>query len=75
MTRLKQRIISEIESLDNPGILGQIFDFLRLVKKSAMGPRSNRKAVMSLAGSLSSVDAKEMEKIINEEFNGIEGEW
>jgi len=75
MTKLKARIISEIESMDNPSILGQVFDFLRLLRRSSPKPKSNRKAVLGLSGTLSSADAKEMEKIIRQEFNHIEGEW
>lgn len=75
MTKLKERIISEIKSLENPSILGQVFDFLRLIRRNTLTPRSNGKEVLSLSGTLSSSDAKEMETIISQEFNNIEGEW
>ena len=74
MTKLKARIISEIESMDNPGTLGEVFDFLRLLRRNKPKPKSNKKAVLSLSGSLSPADAAEMEKIISKEFNNIEGD-
>ena len=75
MTKLKERIISEINSLENPSILGQVFDFLRLIRRNTLTPRSNAKEVLSLSGILASDDAKEMQNIISQEFNKIEGEW
>lgn len=75
MTKLKERIISEIKSLDNPSLLGQVFEFLQLLRKNTAKPMSNAKDVLSLAGTLAPVNAKEMETIISEEFNKIEGEW
>ena len=75
MTRLKERIISEIKSLESPSVLGQVFDFLLLIRRSQSKPRSNSKKVLGLAGTLSSSDAKEMQDIIGSEFNHIEGEW
>lgn len=75
MTKLKQQIIKEINALKNPGILGQVFDFLRLIRRMDPKPKSNRSAVLSLAGSISNEEAEEMQKIIDQEFNNIEGEW
>ena len=75
MTKLKERIISEIRSLESPGMLGQIFDFLLLLRRNTPKSRINGKEVLSLAGTLASSDAKEMQDIISQEFNQIEGEW
>ena len=75
MTKVKERIISEIRSLESPGILGQVFDFLLLLRRNTARPRTNGKEVLSLAGTLSSSDAKEMQETIRQEFNQIEGEW
>lgn len=74
MTKLKQKIISEIEALNNPGVLGQIFDFLRLIRRNISKPKSNGAAVLALAGSISNEDAEEIQNIIDQEFNKIEGE-
>jgi hypothetical protein len=75
MTKLKERIISEIESLESPGILGQVFDFLLMLRRNTSKSRTNGKEVLSLAGTLAPSDAKEMQDIISQEFNQIEGEW
>ncbi|MEZ4847331.1 MAG: hypothetical protein R3B93_01590 [Bacteroidia bacterium] len=75
MTKLKERIIQEIKTLNSPQILGQVFDFLRLIRSNSSKPRNNGKDVLALAGTLDTKDAREMENIINQEFNSIEGEW
>lgn len=73
--RLKDRIIRDIESLSNPHLLGQLFEFIRMLRKNSRKQKSNRKAVLSLAGSIKDADALEMQNLIDEEFNSIEGEW
>ncbi len=73
--RLKNRIIRDIESLSSPHLLGQLFEFMRILRKSSRKQKSNRKAVLSLAGSINDEDALEMQSFIDQEFNSIEGEW
>ena len=75
MVQLKTHIISEIQSINSPTILGKLLDFLSVLKQSRTKPQANGKSVLALAGTLSNQDAMELENLIHEEFNEIEGEW
>lgn len=72
--RLKDRIIRDIESLSNPHLLGQLFEFIRILRKNSRKQKSNRNAVLSFGGSITDEDALEMRNFIDQEFNSIEGE-
>lgn len=75
MTALKEKIILKIEQVDSPEILEQILQFITSIQVHIEEPEQNAEAIMSLAGTISDEDAKEVMKIIDDEFNHIEGEW
>lgn len=72
-SKIKRRILSDLESISSPGLLIQIFDYLKLISLSGHKPNSNKDAVLALAGTVN--DADEVNKIIDQEFNTLEGEW
>ncbi|MEL6193854.1 MAG: hypothetical protein AAFR66_17460 [Bacteroidota bacterium] len=77
MLNLREKILSELKTVDNPRLLGQIFDFLQILKQNGSNSPSgsNRESVIALAGSIPKQDGLEMQQIIDQEFNKIEGEW
>jgi len=72
---LKNQILKDINSLDNPQVLNQLFEYLQEVKHSTAKPKPNRDAVLKFAGMLSNAEANKLRKVIKEEFNNTEGEW
>jgi len=72
---LKQQLIAEIETIDNPTTLSQLFEILQLVKQNIQIQPKQKNPVMQFAGCLNDDDAQAMRTTINNEFNKIEGEW
>jgi hypothetical protein len=88
---LKQAIMQDIESLDSPLLLEQVFSFVQHIKREEQSSAllssshslhsahsalsSNRPPVLVLAGTLSDDAAAEMQRTVREEFSSIEGEW
>ncbi|MEM8898210.1 MAG: hypothetical protein AAGC85_08895 [Bacteroidota bacterium] len=77
MLNLREKILSELKTVDNPRLLGQIFDFLQILKQNGSNSLSgsNRESVIALTDSIPKQDGLEMQQIIDQEFNNIEGEW
>ena len=71
---VKQQLIAEIEAIDNPIALVQLFEIMQLIKQNPTKNRSNT-LLSRFAGCLDNADAQDMRNIINNEFNKIEGEW
>lgn len=71
---VKQQLIAEIEGIDNPVALVQLFEIIQLVKQNITKTQSNH-LLSQFAGCLNDSDAQEMRNIITNEFNKIEGEW
>lgn len=71
---VKQQLIAEIEDIDNPIALAQLFEIIQLVKQNLSKNQSNR-LLLQFAGCLDDEEAQEMRDIIADEFNKIEGEW
>ncbi|MCX7098390.1 MAG: hypothetical protein NTV43_10870 [Methylococcales bacterium] len=69
---VKQQLIAEIEEIDNPITLVQLFEIMQLIKQNA-GKRNT--LISRFAGCLNDADAQEMRGIVDNEFNKIEGEW
>lgn len=69
---VKQQLIAEIEEIDNPIALVQLFEMMQLLKQNIA---KNSKVLSRFAGCLNDADAQEMKNIISNEFNKIEGEW
>jgi hypothetical protein len=72
---LKEQILKDVSSIDNPQLLNQIFEYLQVVKHTAAQVQPNRDAVLKFAGTLSDTEAKKLRKVIDEEFSQTEGEW
>ena len=67
---LKTHIINKISSISDHNSLVQIEYFLDSIK-----PKSNKRDIFKFAGIVSKEDGDEMQRIIDKEFNKIEGEW
>lgn len=74
-SKIKHRILLDLESISSPRILMQVLDFLKIVSLSEKRPSSNKTAVLELAGTIDDAEAMEVTGIIDEEFNKIEGGW
>ncbi len=72
---IRERLSKDINSIQNPIILNRILEFIQLVSQKNTSNQGNVNQLMEFSGSLPDEDAKEMQKIINEEFNKIEGDW
>jgi hypothetical protein len=72
---VKQQLIAEIEAIDNPTTLSQLFEILQLVKQNIQIQPKQNNPVMQFAGCLDDEDAQSMRTTIDNEFNKIEGEW
>jgi hypothetical protein len=71
---VKQQLIAEIESIDNPVALVQLVEIIQLVKQNMTKTKSNH-LLFQFAGCLNDSDAQEMRNIITNEFNKIKGKW
>jgi len=72
---IKERVLADINEIDNQHILNQIQMFVALFKDKSLNKKGNKDAVLELSGRLSDEDAAEMQKIVSEEFSKIEGDW
>ncbi len=72
---VKQQLIAEIESIDNPATLSQLTENLQLVKQNIQTQPKRKNPVTQFAGCLDNDDAQAMRTTIDNEFNKIEGEW
>jgi hypothetical protein len=69
---VKQQLIAEIEGIDNPITLVQLFEIIHTFKQ---GIAKNNNLLSKFVGCLNDADAQELRGIIGNEFNTIEGEW
>lgn len=69
---LKSKLIEELEGL-SPDKLTLVVEYIRLLQQAEAPPLPF--AWKKFIGVISEEDGKEMERIIDEEFNKIEGEW
>jgi len=51
-----------------------LFEYLQALKSST-NPKANRDKVLAFAGVINDDDAKEVSKVISEEFGEIDEEW
>ncbi len=72
---IKERVLADINEIDNQHILNQIQMFVALFRDKSLSKKGNKDAVLELSGRLSDEDAAEMQKIVSEEFSKIEGDW
>lgn len=71
---VKQQLIAEIEDIDNPIALAQLFEIIQLIKQN-ISKTETSSLLLHFAGCLNDADAQDMRYIIANEFNKIEGEW
>lgn len=69
---VKQQLIAEIEEIDNPITLVQLFEVMQYIKQNT-GQQNT--LISRFADYLTDADAQEMRGIVDNEFNKIEGEW
>jgi hypothetical protein len=72
---IKEAIIHDVQTLQSPLLLGQVFEYVQHIKKADHRLQSNCDAVLKYAGTLGNADAAAMLALINKEFSTIEGEW
>jgi ElaB/YqjD/DUF883 family membrane-anchored ribosome-binding protein len=72
---LREHIIKEVKTIEDLQLLNQLFEYMQMLKRTVNQVSPNREKVLQLAGSLTDEEAGEVRKIINDEFNQIEGEW
>jgi len=72
---VKQQLISEIEAIDNPTTLSQLFEILQIVKQNIDIRPKPQNPVLKFSGCLDDADAQAMQIIVKQEFDHIEGEW
>ena len=65
---IKERVLADINEIDNQHILNQIQMFVALFKDKSLNKKGNKDAVLELSGRLSDEDAAEMQK---NSFRGI----
>ncbi len=72
---LRQQLIREAGSLNEPQLLTEALAFIRQLQTRDTPPKKgSAAALMQHFGTMSVTDAREMEEIIDREFNHIEGE-
>lgn len=72
---LKQQIISDLDLLDQMGMLLVLWQLVEVMKQQIRLFPQEINPVLRHAGCLSDEDAEEIRQIIDQEFNTIEGEW
>ncbi len=72
---IRENIIDDLSKINNPALLNQIFEYIQFIKQNKALKINNKDIVLSFAGSLDNKQTKEIQKLILNEFNSIEGEW
>jgi len=73
---LKDKILLDLAEIKNPSLLIQIFEYIQQIKEEHSSPTNgNKSEVLKFAGKITSEEAKEIQDVIDSEFNSIEGEW
>jgi hypothetical protein len=73
---VREKILADLQQITNPDMLNQILEFLRLITRGTVEQsKSNKELVLGFAGCLTNEEAESMKKLVEEEFNQIEGEW
>ncbi|MCK4663960.1 MAG: hypothetical protein KAT68_13920 [Bacteroidales bacterium] len=72
---LKDQILNDVSKISNHQILNQLYYYLQSIKKLLPSEKPNKNTILRFAGLLSDKETEKLTKIINSEFNRIEGEW
>ncbi len=68
---LRTQLINDLKTFDSE-MLSHAQDFIEQLKKKTFRKKN---PLLKYAGKLSDRDAKEIQTVIQQEFNSIEGEW
>jgi len=66
---IKEKIAHDISKIEHPGLLGQILQFIRLMRSSYHSPKSNVAKVLSHKGLLSKAEASEIQTDVVDSFH------
>lgn len=72
---IKKKLIKDINDLEDPKILHQLWDLLQNLNRNKLSSEPNIHKILANAGTLDSIDAEEILHIIQSQFGAIEGEW
>jgi hypothetical protein len=72
---LREQIIKEVNAIADLQLLNQLFEYVQVIKRTENKITPNRERVLQLAGSITNEEAEAVRKVVNDEFNQIEGEW
>ncbi len=73
---IKEKLLLDLQEIKNPNLLNQIFEFIQILKKNyTTSNESNKAEVWKSIASISASEASEIQNIVNDEFNNIEGDW
>ncbi len=69
---LKDKILVDLEDIDNPDVLNQLFDFIQILKKNTpQNLESNKSNVWKFVGCLSDQDAEELKSNLKNSYNPV----
>ena len=71
---LKDYILKDLNTINDPQLLHQCFEYIQIIKK-AEKKTANKNKVLQFAGLLTDKQASSIANSINNNFNTIEGEW
>ncbi len=72
---LKQQIILDLDLLEQMGLLLALWQLVEVMKQQVRFFPQEYNPILAHAGRMSVQDAEEIQQIIDQEFNTIEGEW
>ncbi len=72
---LREELIRDINSIENPQLLHKVFEYLKTIKNANIGVVKNKLKVLKFAGILTQKQANKITLAVNDTFNKIEGEW
>ncbi len=68
---IRENIIADVNKINNPALLNQIFEYIQLLKQNKALKINNKKSVLSFAGTLEKGQAQEIQKLISDEFSNL----
>lgn len=72
---VKEKLIADINNIEDLHLLNQLLELLKSLNISTSKSISNVEKVLAFAGTLTNEEAYNLQNMINEEFNKIEGDW
>lgn len=72
---IKEKLIESINNIEDLHVLNQLLELLQSLNISTSQPTSNINQILAFAGILNKEDTDDFLKVIDGEFNNIEGDW